>query len=116
MIGKMKDEAHGKILYSFIGLAPKLYSIEGGHNFKLTKAKGVKKDLIKRVLSHKYFRKSLFKQKSFQCKMNLLRSKNHKLFIASFKKNCIHSFESKRFLLSNGVMSRPHFHYKNKQI
>jgi len=114
VLGKMKDEAHGKILFSFIGLAPKMYSIVGEHNYKVTKAKGVKRALVKKALTHEFFRKSLFKQRVYECKMNLMRSKNHKLFVANFKKRAIHNFESKRYILDGGVRSRPHYHFKNE--
>jgi hypothetical protein len=42
VIGKMKDEANGTVLESFVGLAPKLYSFKGRVMQKVA-AKGIKK-------------------------------------------------------------------------
>lgn len=114
MIGKMKDEAGGKIIYSFIGIAPKMYSMEGENDFKVRKAKGIKKQLIERQLKHQHFKKTLFKQKVFTVRMNLLRSKKHKLYIANFKKRGLTGFDSKRYILSNGVQTSAHFNCMNE--
>lgn len=113
VIGRMKDEAKGKIIYSFVGIAPKMYSMEGEKNFEIKKAKGVKRKIIERVMKHEHFKNSLSKQRAYVCRMNLIRSKKHKLFLGNFKKSAIHCFDSKTYILADGITSRPHFHYKN---
>lgn len=113
VIGKMKDEAKGKILYSFVGIAPEVYSIIGESDLKVKKAKGVKSKLISNRLSHRHFKKSLCKQRVYVAKMHLIRSKNHQFYLGQFRKNAIHCFDSKRYILEDGISSRSHFHYRN---
>jgi hypothetical protein len=110
VIGKMTDEAGGKILESFVGVAPKMYSFLG-ENIKKQAAKGVKRSIVKKFIDHRRFKKVLFKQKKLLCKMNLIRSKNHKLFTGNFTKVALHSFDSKRYILPDGINTLAHNHF-----
>lgn len=111
VIGKMKDEGEGKIIFSYVGLAPKMYSMMGEKGFNKAATKGVKKSLAERCLTHKKLKKSLFKQKKFICRSNHIRSKNHKLFTGNFRRVAVHCFDSKRYILDDGISSVPHYHY-----
>jgi len=111
VIGKMKDECEGRILYSFVGVAPKMYSFQGEKGLSKVAAKGIKKSLVSRCLNHQNFKNALFKQKKYFCHSNHIRSKNHKLFTANFKKLALHCFDSKRYLLPDGISSVPHNHF-----
>jgi hypothetical protein len=107
VIGKMKDEANGRILKSFVGLAPKMYSFHGTDLEKVA-AKGIKKSLIKRKMKHQMFKDALFSQKKYFCKMNLIRSKSHRLTTNTLQKVALHCFDSKRFILKNGINTLAH--------
>jgi len=107
VIGKMTDEAQGKILKSFIGVAPKLYSFEG-IDIQKRAAKGVKKSVIKNHLKHEIFYKALYNQKKFFCSMNLIRSKRHRLTTNNMTKVALHCFDSKRFILNDGIRTLAH--------
>ena len=54
VIGKMKDEFKGKIISEFIGLRSKMYSLIDVDNEEVKKAKGVNKNVIKKI-GHKEY-------------------------------------------------------------
>ena len=51
IIGKMKDELIGEIIEEFVGLRAKMYSLKTKKE-EMTKAKGVKKNAVKKYISH----------------------------------------------------------------
>ena len=56
MLGLIKDELGGKIITDFAALRPKPYSylLEGGkNNTHVTKKKGMKKRVMKRIIDYK---------------------------------------------------------------
>ena len=59
VIGKFKDEAAGKQITHFVGLRPKLYTFKVEEKGKTRKAKGVKKNVIKKSLSFEDYKKCL---------------------------------------------------------
>lgn len=52
VIGKMKDEAGGVPITEFIGLRSKMYSYEKDNNKGGKTAKGIKKSVIKKNITH----------------------------------------------------------------
>jgi hypothetical protein len=107
VIGKMKDEANGKLLESFVGLAPKLYSFSG-QSIQKAAAKGVKRSLMRRQLKHNMFLNALFAEKKLMCQMNLIRSKSHRITTSTLTKVALHCFDSKRYILRNGIKTLAH--------
>ena len=59
VIGKFKDEANGIPLSEFIGLRPKMYSIETSDLTNIRKAKGVVGTVVKKDLTHELYKRSL---------------------------------------------------------
>ena len=59
VIDKMKDEFKGRIIFEFIGLMSKIYSLIDAHDEEVTKAKGVNKKI-----RHKEFDDVLFNKKN----------------------------------------------------
>ena len=57
VIGKFKDEAAGKQITHFVGLRPKLYTYKIEEEGEKRKAKGVKKNVIKKSLSFEDYKK-----------------------------------------------------------
>ena len=51
IIGKMKGELIGEIIEEFVGLRAKMYSLKTKKE-EMTKAKGVKKNVVKKYISH----------------------------------------------------------------
>ena len=80
VIGKFKDEAAGKQITHFIGLRPKLYSYKIEEQGEKRKAKGVKKNVIKKSFSFDDYKKCLFTEETVMKEMNILRSQKHEIF------------------------------------
>ena len=77
VLGKMKDECKGKPISEVVCLRSKMYSIviEGGENKK--KAKGTKKVVTKKEISHQNYKDALFDRQSFKHGMYMFRSDKH---------------------------------------
>ena len=103
VLGKMKDECSGRPIAEYIGLRPKMYSIleVGGDNIK--KAKGVKKNVVKRHIRHEQYREALFGKKTFRHGMDVLRSEKHHIYGQHLNKVSLSPFDSKRWIAENGV-------------
>ena len=63
VLGKLKDECAGRAIAEYVGLRPKMYSIleAGGKNTK--KAKGVKKNVVKKHIRHEQYKEAPSKSK-----------------------------------------------------
>ena len=62
VIGKMKDEFKGKIISEFVGLNSKMYSVIAANDQEVKKAKGVNKNVVKKI-RHKEFADALFNKR-----------------------------------------------------
>ena len=73
IIGKFKDEAAGNPITDFVGLKPKMYSYrtESKNN---KKAKGVKKNVVKKDIKHSNYLDCLQNNQIMRHKMNTIRS------------------------------------------
>ena len=76
VIGKFKDEAAGKPILEFIGLKSKMYSYTTEDKNNKT-AKGVKKNVIKKEISHSDYRDVLFNNKKMHHQMKSIPSEFH---------------------------------------
>ncbi|GFS10029.1 hypothetical protein ElyMa_006636600 [Elysia marginata] len=103
VLGKMKDECTGRVIEEYVGLRPKMYSIleAGGHNIK--KAKGVRKNVVKKHIRHEQYKEALFSKKTFRHGMNVLRSKKHHIYGEYLNKISLSPYDSKRWIAENGV-------------
>jgi hypothetical protein len=106
VIGKMKDEANGDIVFKFVGLAPKVYCMVVGekereHDKKALK--GVPKYLQDSSFTFDKYLDVLENEKRLYCKMKQIRSYKHKVFTIEVQKSVLHGFDSKRYILDNGI-------------
>ena len=103
VLGKMKDECAGCPIAEFIGLHPKMYSIleAGGRNIK--KAKGVKKNVLRKHIRHEQYKEVLFEKQTFRHGMEVLRSDRHRIYGQHLNKVSLSPFDSKRWIAKNGV-------------
>ena len=103
VLGKMKDECAGHLIAKFIGLRPKMYSIleAGGGNIK--KAKGVKKNVVRKHIRHEQYKEALFRKRTFHHSMDVLRSDRHRIYGQHLNKVSLSPFDSKRWIAENGV-------------
>ena len=102
VLGKM-DECAGRPIAEYVGLRPKMYSIleAGGGNIK--KAKGVKKNVVKRHIRHEQYKEALFRKRTFRHRMDVLRSERHHIYGQRLRKVSLSPFDSKRWIAENGA-------------
>jgi len=109
VLGKMKDECGGEPLEEVVALRPKMYSIkEAGSNIK--KAKGVKKNVMEREVTHENYKEALFGRKQYMHKMKILRSEGHEMYGMYMNKTSISPFDTKRWIAGDGVHTLAYRH------
>ena len=107
--GKMKDEFKGKKISGFVGLKSKMYSLIAVDDEEVTKAKGVNKNVVKK-LKHKEFVDVLFNEKVIRHNMKRIQSKLHRIGTYDVCKISLSCFDDKRYILDDGVNSFAYFH------
>ena len=110
-----KNEAAANNITHFVGLSSKLYSylIEMlyGKNGKLKepeeeelrKAKGVKKNVIKKTLTFEDYKRCLFSEEKVLREMNIIRSKNHEIYSMNVNKIALSANDDKRIMCPNKI-------------
>ena len=101
VIGKFKDELGGRLMTEFIGLRPKMYSYDGEDSGK--RAKGVKKSVLKKTLTHEDYKKCLLDKKVFSRDMPGLRSYKHTIHGETVHKVALAPLDTKRYILPDGI-------------
>ena len=120
VIGKFKDEAAGNQITHFVVLRPKLYTFKVEMKYKkdkkdgkikeieveddeTRKAKGVKKNVVKKSLSFEDYKKCLFTEDELMKKMNIIRSKSHEIFSMTVNKVALSANDDKRLICPNKI-------------
>ena len=107
--GKMKIETGSETIHEFVGLKPKMYSLLYGKDVKeMKRAKGVNSSVVRRILRHEDYRKSLMELKRYKHKMRRIGSQNHQLFTFEQEKITLNPYDDKRYILSDGITSVPY--------
>ena len=104
VIGKFKDEAAGKPILEFVGLKSKMYSYKIGEE-EYKKAKGVKKNVVKKEIKHQDYLDVLFNEKIMHHQMNTIRSESHQINSYHLNKVSLSPYDDKRYLLDDGITS-----------
>ena len=107
VIGKFKDEASG-----IIGLRSKMYSYIKDNNEVGKTAKGIKKNIIKKDITHENYKKVLFNNEQMHHTMKTIRSNNHQLGSYEINKVSLSCFDDKRYIHNNGATSYAYGHHK----
>ena len=112
VIGKFKDEAAGIPIIEFIGLRSKMYSymkddMKGGKT-----AKGIKKNVIRKNITHDKYIDVLFNNKQIMHTMKTIRSEKHQLGSFELNKISLSCFDDKRYISNDGINSHAYGHYK----
>ena len=112
VIGKFKDEAAGMPIREFIGLRSKMYSYvkDSGKNEKT--AKGVRKYVIKKNITHDNYKDCLLNGKQMLHSMRTIRSDRHQIGSYELNKISLSCFDDKRYILADGKTSYAYGHYK----
>ena len=101
IIGKFKDELGGQLLTEFVGICPKMYSYVGEDSGK--RAKGVKKSVLKKTITHEDYKTCLFEKKVYTCDMPGLRSYHHVIKGETVHKVALAPLDTKRYILDDGI-------------
>ena len=105
VIGKFKDETAGVPIREFIGLKSKMYSISLDNEMNSKKAKGVKKNVIRKGISHGDYLDVLNQSKVMHHKMKTIRSDCHQISSYEINKISLSPFDDKRYILRDGIHS-----------
>ncbi|XP_031572498.1 uncharacterized protein LOC116306562 [Actinia tenebrosa] len=110
VIGKMKDKMEGKPIVEYVGLKPKMYSV-----LKLDgvdkKAKGVKRYVVEKDITHDSYLKVLKTRNEQRHKMNSIRSYGHQLHNVTQEKVSLSAFDGKRWMCNDGIHTIAFGHY-----
>ena len=116
VLGKMKDEAAGKIIKEFVGLRAKLYSFIMDDGKETKKCKGIKKQVVERSIRHEDYKTCLTTGKEQLRKQNILRSYNHEVYTEEVNKVALSVLDDKRYILKDGIHTLAWGHYKIKDL
>ena len=111
VLGKMKDECGGTPIKEYVGLRPKMYSIIT-ENQSIKKAKGVKKYVIKKEITHENYKQSLFNKETFRHEMNMLRSYDHQIYSIHMNKISLSPLDTKRWIANDGINTLAYGHHR----
>jgi hypothetical protein len=113
VIGKFKDELNGRIIESFIGLASKSYSVKVfASNIEMKKAKGVKKNIVKNIITHNDYKICLESNICKDVKQIMIRSEKHEISTIEQNKIGLNWFDDKRCLIEGETDTLSWGHYK----
>ena len=112
MTGKFKDEESGIPVSGFIGLRSKMYSYLKDSDECGKRAKGIKKNVIKKDIKHDNYKDVLFNNKQACHETKTIRSQRHQLGSYEINRISLSCFDDKRYLHDNGIDSYAFGHYK----
>ena len=110
VISKIKDELNGSIIEEFVSWSAKIYSMKTKKN-EMKKVKGVKKNVVKKDMSHKDYVDCLFEERKFMRTMQSIRSFKHQLYTINQNKVSLSPYDDKQYLLDDGINSLPSGHF-----
>ena len=110
VIGKFKDETAGVPIREFIGLKSKMYSISLDNEKDSKKAKGVKRNVVRKGISHRDYLQVLSQSKVMHHRMKTIRSDCHQISSYDINKISLSPFDDKRYILSDGISSYAYGH------
>ena len=111
VLGKMKDECAGVPPTEFIGLRAKMYSLLYDSK-EMKTAKGIKKSVVKNVITHRDYKEALFQKESQTHSMTQIRSFGHQLYTVKMNKTSLSPYDDKRYILNDGFTTLAYGHYK----
>ena len=115
VLGMFKDEVAGKIITEFVGLRAKLYSFKMEDGKENKRCKGVKKQVVKKSITHEDYKTCLLSGKEILRKQNILRSYDHEVYTEEVNKVALSAEDNKRYILSDGMDTLAWGHHKIKK-
>jgi hypothetical protein len=116
VVGMMKNEEPLQAITEFVGLAPKCYSYSReapNKKGELEKRvlKGVSKAAVKSIMFHHY-KRCLLDHTALYVQQHNLRSFKHNVVTTQASKLALRPFDTKRYILGDGITSLAHGHCK----
>ena len=111
VIGKFKDETSFYPIQEYIGLKSKMYSYVLDNKNGDQKAKGIKKNVIKKDIKHDDYKETLFGCKQLHHIMKTIRSINHKIGSYEINKISLSCYDDKRYIQDDGISTYAYGHY-----
>jgi hypothetical protein len=112
VLGKFKDELFGKQMTEFVGLSSKVYAYSSCDGTENKKAKGITKNVISKQTNLDLYKSVLVDKKKHWISMNIIRSKNHDLYLSQDYKIGLNPFDDKRYILEDGIHTLAYGHHK----
>ncbi|XP_065662831.1 uncharacterized protein LOC136085451 [Hydra vulgaris] len=110
----IENEAGGAQVQKFVGLRSKLYSYKI-HRKENKKCKGVKKNVVKKYITHEDYKDCLLNKRDHIRKMNIIRSHSHEVYTEEINKIALSAEDDKRVILEDGIHTLEYGHYKLRQ-
>ena len=83
-----------------------MYSIWKADEKNIKKAKGVKRNVVKKKITHEQYKETLFGAKQQRHGMNILRSEGHEIYGMHMNKISLSPFDSKRWIDDDGIQTK----------
>ena len=103
VIGLMKDELGGKIMTEFVALRPKLYSYKKLDGLEDKKCKGIKKCIVKKILTFEDYKTCLFNESMEYRSQLMFRSAKHEVHTTEVNKVALNRDDDKRISRKDGI-------------
>ena len=115
VVGVFKNEAAANNITHFVGLSSKLYSyliemlygkkgkLKEPEEEEIRKAKGVKKNVIKKSISFEDYKKCLFSEEKVMREMNMFKTQNHDIYSMTVNKVALSANDDKRIICPNKI-------------
>lgn len=114
--GLMKDENNSRIMSEFVGLRSKMYSYKINNTEVIKKAKGIKKNILKKKKTFEQYLECIRDQTIFSENQSIIQSKYHKVYTINQNKKVLDPFDNKRYICENQINTFAYGHYKRKNM
>ena len=93
-----------------------MYSYQKDNDKQDRTAKGIKKNVIKKDITHENYKQTLLENKQMHHKMKTIRGINHKLGSYEINKVSLSCFDDKRYSTKDGIKSYAYGYYATQKI
>ena len=112
VVGKFKDETKNVPISSFVGLKPKMYALKLASGDEKKTCKGIKTSVVKKEINFDNYYDCVMGLAPCQEKSQvMIRSENHTISTLKLKKRALFAYDTKRWILEDGIRSLAHGHF-----
>jgi hypothetical protein len=108
--GKFKDEYPGVQIEKFVGLRSKCYAFKTAQGNEEKRAKGVKKDVVKKNIRMEDYERVLETQRPITRRQQMIRSLKQQLYTIEQIKVALSAKDDKRYVCEDGITTLPWGH------